>query len=412
MAETTQERLIRQGKIEAGKKAMKEKAEKLRPRLYVVDDDETASQYERDKAEFYEDDTGYGPSDRQQGDQRPRFKPWTYDEWQNMPRRQWRIGSKQQPLQIDKGLWVTFGKYKGAKTYFSLDEAFCQAEGIGFLGHPTMQGNVAYLLAEGGVESARERIQALCAKYNKSEEDVMSSGRFNLITSAVNFTKPLAAGGLDELLKSLDGINPATVYLDTWARMLAASGGHDSDPQVVGQAILGCDRLRRELDCAVTLLAHVGHNEQDRPKGMIDLQGAIDGATFCEKIGEGGEAEFHFKAVFQRHTLDGYELVGSLKAFGPDVALVAKAASAVNLGKLMADYRPAYEKLLELFKLNVADDGGPGSVPVEAWRNAVDPAAMWPGVANNGRDKWAKCKEAVEKAGLISILKDQVYLAL
>ena len=95
------------------------------------------------------------------------------------------------------------------------------------------------------------------------------------------------------------------------------SAAHDSDPQTVGAALNATDGIRADFDCAAVLCAHVGHQEQWRMKGMIDLEGAIDGATICEKKGEGAEAEFHFKSVFQRHALDGYETVWRLQDVGP-----------------------------------------------------------------------------------------------
>ena len=338
------------------------------------------------------------------------FLPWSPAEFKNMPPRKWTVGAKDKPLLIDKGLWATFGVFKSAKTYYSLEQAFSIAHGLDFLGHPTIQGNVAYLLAEGGVESAYERLQALCIKHGISEDDALGSGRFNLITSAVNFTTKSVdiLNGIARLRQRLELIQPAVVYLDTWMRMLNASGGHDSDPQTVGAALNACDGIRADFDCAAVLCAHVGHQEQWRMKGMIDLEGAIDGATICEKIGEGAEAEFHFKSVFQRHALDGFEIVAGFKTYGPDAALVAKSANAVKRDKIAADYRPVYDKLLTL----LVTDGGIDSVSVNAWRDAVNPAVMWPDYANNGRDKWAKAKDAIEEAGLITITKDQVYLVL
>jgi hypothetical protein len=339
------------------------------------------------------------------------FLPWSPAEFKNMPRRAWRVGTKQCPIIIDKGLWAIFGLYKSAKTFFALEQGFCTAHGLDFLGQPTIQGNVVYLLAEGGIESAYERLQALCIKHDISEDEALGSGKFNLITSPVNFTAKdeNVRNGVARLRSRLDLIEPAVVYLDTWMRMLNASGGHDSDPQTVGAALLATDMIRADYDCAAVIVAHVGHNEQWRMKGMIDLEGAIDGATFCEKKGEGSLAEFHFKSVFQRHAEDGYEVVGALKMFGKEAALVLKAASAVKLDALAADYRPAYEKLLELINLNTASDTLEG-IPVGSWRDACKAADLWPDVAN-WRDKWATAKAAIVASGLISISSDTVYLA-
>ena len=73
--------------------------------------------------------------------------------------------------------------------------------------------------------------------------------------------------------------------------------------------------------------------------------------------------------------------------------MVAKSANAVKRDKIAADYRSVYDKLLTL----LVTDGGIDSVSVNAWRDAVNPAVMWPDYANNGRDKWAELRTPLKR---------------
>jgi hypothetical protein len=88
----------------------------------------------------------------------------------------------------------------------------------------------------------------------------MNSGKFNLIDSPVDLANPDPKKGLgvDVLLDQLAHKPYAAVFLDTWARMLWASGGHDSDQNTVGPAVQGCDRIRKALGCTVVMVAHIG----------------------------------------------------------------------------------------------------------------------------------------------------------
>ena len=100
----------------------------------------------------------------------------------------------------------------------------------------------------------------------------MKSGKFNLIDSPVDLANPDPKKGLgvDVLLDQLAHRPYVAVFLDTWARMLWASGGHDSDQNTVGPAVAGCDRIRKALGCTVVMVAHVGVSK--------DAQGRAQGA--------------------------------------------------------------------------------------------------------------------------------------
>jgi hypothetical protein len=329
---------------------------------------------------------------------RHKFKEWTYDELVNLEDSQWLAGDEERPVLIANGFWLTYGLFKGGKTYHSMELAFCIAFGLEFHGLPVTQGNVAYVIAEGGTKRHLKRLLALCEKYELDPAETLNSGKFNLITTAVNLAEKK---GVEELLGQLRHHPYVAVWLDTWARMLSASGGHDSDPDTVGPAIRGCDRIREALNCTVTIIAHVGWSPtaQDRPKGLVDLPGAIDGATFCKKEGDGPNAWFRFKSVFQRHAADGFERVAKLKEFGADRVFVSSPLKQFKVEGLPPEQRRMLELLREL---------GAG-ISIDQWRVAVKGAGLWTD-ARNWRSNWQRAKAALLTADLIEIGDGMVSL--
>jgi len=278
------------------------------------------------------------------------FKEYTYEELTNAPKKVYLCGDDERPVLLTDSLWQTMGLLKSGKTFFCLELGFCVAFGLEFHGLPTKEGNVAYIIAEGGIGRNFQRVLALCAKYERElrvkfgipDGDyiaaAMNSGKFNLIDSPVDLANPDPKKGLgvDVLLDQLAHKPYVAVFLDTWARMLWASGGHDSDQNTVGPAVQGCDRIRRALGCTVVMVAHIGvaKEAQGRAKGLSDPAGAIDGATHCSKVGDGPLARYVFRATYQRHAVDGFTIIAQLRESGPNVTLMSdNVANLVKLNK-------------------------------------------------------------------------------
>jgi hypothetical protein len=273
-------------------------------------------------------DTIIAPADAARRDP---LKPLTYSEIKRDKGIPWLIGSRDAPVLPRRGLVQNLGLYKSAKTFFSLDQAFCIAYGLPFHGLAVMQGRVAYVIAEGGSELNFERIEALFAEHEKElrekygigpeisfdamVEQLHDSGRFAFIPSAVNLANEKDPQGVDRLLDLLnefrgEGEPFVALWLDTWMRMLQSAGGHDSDAESVNASLKGCDRIRAALDCVVVMVAHVGVSKgaKGRPNGLSDASAAIDGAIYCEKRGEGSEALYSARAINQRHAVEGFQM--------------------------------------------------------------------------------------------------------
>jgi hypothetical protein len=346
------------------------------------------------------------------------FKEYTFEELTNAPKKVYLCGDDDRPVLLADSLWQTMGRLKHGKTFFSMELGFCIAFGLEFHGLPTKEGNVAYIIAEGGIGRNFERVLALCAKY---EEELrvkfgvpkgdgyiaaaMDSGKFNLIDSPVDLANPDPKKGLgvDVLLDQLAHKPYVALFLDTWARMLWASGGHDSDQNTVGPAVQGCDRIRKALGCTVVMVAHIGVSKeaQGRAKGLSDPAGAIDGATHCSKVGEGLLARYVFKATYQRHAVDGFTIVAQLRDSGPNVALMSdNVANLVKLSKRDSQM------------LDVLRGMEPGA-SVADWQTAVEAAKITdtdgkPLKTDALRKAFKRATERLMKADAIEITGDMV----
>jgi len=84
-------------------------------------------------------------------------------------------------------------------------------------------------------------------------------------------------------------------------------------------AVRGCVRIREALDCTVTIVAHVGVSEkaQDRPKGLSDLPGAVDGGTRARKRAKGRPRYSTSSRSFNDTLQMGYEQLARLIGASP-----------------------------------------------------------------------------------------------
>jgi hypothetical protein len=92
------------------------------------------------------------PRAERPGKARRPFQPWTIDDIENMPDLQWLIGNDDSPVLLEGALWQTIGLLKSAKTFYTMEQAFSIAFGLPFHGLPAKQGQVVYILAEGGIK--------------------------------------------------------------------------------------------------------------------------------------------------------------------------------------------------------------------------------------------------------------------
>lgn len=310
------------------------------------------------------------------------FQPWTIDDIENMPELGYLIGDEERPVLMQGGLWQTIGLLKSGKTFFTLEAAFCVAFGLPFHGLPVKQGQVVYILAEGGIKRNFKRVRALFEKHREAMAErgfvnlaeAMNTSQLILIDQTIKLanSQPSEPTSPESFIKELKAIapTPALIVLDTWARALWESGGHDSDQQSVGPAIQSCEFIRKTMgNAALIMVAHVGASKeaQGRAKGLTDPAGAIDGGTLCKKTGEGESAVYTFKAIYQRHAAEGFTITAQLRKPSEDAASVVLVSGegmtgAINLAKASDSVRGWLDALVSL---------GTASASVADWQAAA-----------------------------------------
>ena len=268
-----------------------------------------------------------GPEPQPPAPPRRPFQNWTDADIATQPKLRFLIGDAKRPILGEGALWQIYGKKKSAKTLFTMEAAFCIAFGLDFHGLKTLQGQVVYVIAEGGIERNYERFKALWLKHEKQMIDKgytsladarEKTGNLILIDQTIalasdNPKDPFSPKAFLAEMALIGVTSPALIILDTWARALWASGGHDSSQEIVGPSVQACEMIRKKLGgCTLAMLAHVGA-AGTQAKGLTDPAGAVDGGLSCVKEGEGfANSTFTFTTVDQRHGEEGFALRAKL----------------------------------------------------------------------------------------------------
>jgi len=296
-----------------------------------------------------------------------------FDNWKDADIRDqaaplWLIGDNDRPLMLQNALVQVVGKEKSAKTFFTLEMAFCIAFGLKFHGLDVTQGQVVYILAEGGIRRNYTRVQALWSKheaelqemgYTSLEDARTKTGSFILLDQTIALAAsskedPFSPKAFLEAMGDQGIKSPLLVVLDTWARSLWQSGGHESDPLTVGPSIQQADYIRKKLGgTSFAIVAHEGLAKNGRAKGLVDLGGAVDCGIFCKETAT-NSGVFEFTAMTQRHAEGGYKITAELRKplDGPSVVLVSAGSmsAAAKIAGLPKSARAWYDALASLGK--------------------------------------------------------------
>jgi hypothetical protein len=368
------------------------------------------------------------------------FHFYSHKEIKNRPKKAFLIGDKARPLFLEGGHSRMFGKEKSSKTYFALEISFCVAFGMSFAGLPTKHGKVIYVLAEGSIEMNYERIEALCVKYKEAliaelkldpgisrdelTEAVTASGRLLITDKAINLVEaspktPHSVGAFIGEVEVLKG-SVVLIVLDTWARMLGQSGGHDSERGTVVLAGLGVDNIRENLDCAVLVIEHTSAANPDVSKGVRDPSADADGLYKVWKVEgpQGSEPMYHFRVAAARHGQEGYQINARLLSYeiegnttnsALDFIKLSPAAARVRSELKSARHKAGFDLLLQL------DPTTAKPVSEAAWRSAfaatVPSNAATPKGQTDAKNKATdRMVETLVKVKLVELLDGNAWL--
>ncbi|WP_438275128.1 AAA family ATPase [Nitrobacter sp.] len=162
------------------------------------------------------------------------------------------------------------GKPGASKSVIFTDAACHVGAGMEWHGRKVKKGLVVYFAAERGA-TTRRRMMAFRKHHNVSGVAVA------VIEGAADLTNGLAdavtlAERIVELGKDCD-LPPVWIIVDTLSRTFG--GGDQNKSQDMGKFIRAVDTIIEKTGAHVTVIHHTPW-EQDRAKGAIDLDGAVD----------------------------------------------------------------------------------------------------------------------------------------
>jgi archaellum biogenesis ATPase FlaH len=166
---------------------------------------------------------------------------------------------------------IIFGESGAGKSLFTLDWAFCMANGLDWHGNKIKQcSHVLYIAGEGGRGFAM-RIQALQQKYEmKTKDNIFFSSR------SVDLLDKKSAQQIIDSVASME-LKPAWIVIDTLHRNM---NGDENSAADIALFLDSLEVLRDLYGCAVYPVHHSGLSDKGRVRGSSSIKGGMD-AEYC-----------------------------------------------------------------------------------------------------------------------------------
>ena len=167
--------------------------------------------------------------------------------------------------------------YATFKSIQALAWGMSVATGHDWAGRKVAQGNVLYIVAEGGGGIAK-RLRAWEQHHGIKAENIW------FITAPVQF---LDTGDVDALAAEIAALAAevgtfALIIVDTVARSMV--GGNENDTGDMGLFVASCDRLKDTFGCTVVAVHHF--NKSGTTRGSVALPAACDTIFLMERKGD------------------------------------------------------------------------------------------------------------------------------
>ena len=248
------------------------------------------------------------------------------------------------------------GPSGSGKTFVALDMAMSIATGTPYHSMEVKAGPVIMSAGEGHTGIPR-RVQAWCAHYGQS----IAHANLALTSRAVNL---FDEGYLSAFCKEVDAIAqtkgaPRLIIIDTVARHMG--GLDENSAKDMGVLIRTADKLKDDYQCAVMLVHHTGHANQDRARGSTAFKGALDTEIIVNSL---RDHDLTTKCEKQK---DGtpFEMRQFIKvSVEPSIILQQVEVSKKPGARLTDNEQLAFDTFKEATKDSVAF----GSVELQQWR--------------------------------------------
>ena len=211
-------------------------------------------------------------------------------------------------------LGVIYGASQSGKTFLVFDMVAAIARGVPWRGMRVRQGNVAYIVAEGGI-FFKNRINAYTTHYkvNDLPLDVLIGGPDFL--NATDIRDTIAA------LQKLGSVS--IVVVDTYAACMTGDENSGTD---AGKVIAHCKEIHNATGAMVILVHHSGKDASKGARGWSGLRAAVDfelevvrngdhrsvTATKQKDAEDGNELGFKLSSVVVGQDEDGFSITSCI----------------------------------------------------------------------------------------------------
>lgn len=243
---------------------------------------------------------------------------------------------------------VVFGAPGTYKTFLGVHLGFCIATGRSFFGATVPEpGHIIHILGE-GAGSFGARLAAAKTDFGIAADTAIG---YYTLPQSVDLLNPSAVGHFITLAQP---VAPRMVTIDTVNRCMPV--GNESATEDMTRFVAGCDRIRRELDCAVLAVHHTGW-DTSRERGSIALRAAVD--TLMSLRG----SDVVTLSCEKQRDLDPFQNI-TLRPVPMGASCVLRLASEAVAATLSSKQGQAFDAL---------DDAYDGStaVPSKTWRKAA-----------------------------------------
>src|SRR5690625_3457856 len=238
------------------------------------------------------------------------------------------------------------------KSFIAVDMACSVASGMQWHGHEVDNpGSVVYVAAEGG-GGIDKRVLAWAQQHGM--QDVP---KLHMILDAPIIDDQADAALVSETLAELSRriASPVRlVILDTLNRVMP---GEENSATAMAALMRGVEMVRQRLGCAVQIIHHTGHGEQQRARGSSAFFAALDSEITIKKIGKSvvelentkSKDSEEFEPV--RLKLEQVAIEGMFDRKGrPVTSLVPRTMSMVEEGAALGELTDDEAMLLEIIE--------------------------------------------------------------
>lgn len=288
--------------------------------------------------------------------QRPRLRPYTWDELHLLPEPDYLIKHV-----LDAGcMSVVYGDSGSGKTFFALDLALHISLGWLWRERRVKQGRVVYIAAEAGM-SIKKRLKAMEHHFELTEAPP-------LLILPVSVDLCRSHDDTEGIAKEIGSLGGASlIVVDTLSRAMA--GGNENAPDDMSAFVDNIDRLNKLTRAHVLVVHHTGKDAAKGARGHSSLRAATD--TEISVTDDAGIRTA--KISKQRDGVAGETIAFSLKIveIGTDqdgdpvsscVVIEAERVKTDTAHRLTPNQATV---------LGLLDDFGPGGATVEEWNDAA-----------------------------------------